>query len=514
MKPSPRLTAFYLLFGTCVALPARAEDSGAPTQASLGMDPQVPQAAALPGGMVPSYGRPADDQELRFDYHGFLTAPLRIGINTRDNPRPGQSSTVLHSPPVVPDDLETFSHTGVVPTPYVQLNLTYGNKLVTGNVSIVAKVPNASSGFFDPTAQLGVNDLFLSLHLPDIGKNMLFNVNVGAFSNRYGVMGEYDEGRYGTPLIARVNGVGENIAAAFAFGEATLLVEQGIQGQSNQAGSSITPDGWNGFADPNVGSSFADHVHVGVGYKGMATLGAHYLTAWSQDERATGVGGPDGSIHILAADLRLDLARFGHLYTAFAKTTAKSSRSVGRIVEVLNTKGGPGLIDNYLGPLSGGTGKLTTFGGQYDLSVGRLVSYPVPFSGDGPDIFVSLFSIFTHVQSDDKSRDPATGRKRYDGVSKLKYGVEGAYSILPWLAVSGRYDRVLPVVSEGHRSFAVISPRVIFRTGWQAHDQVVLQYSHWLDGSLTAVRTGYPPVEDPTAIPDTDMVSLAASMWW
>jgi hypothetical protein len=42
----------------------------------------------------------------------------------------------------------------------------------------------------------------------------------------------------------------------------------------------------------------------------------------------------------------------------------------------------------------------------------------------------------------------------------------------------------------------------------------VLQYSHWINGSLTTIRTGYPPREDPTAIPDEDMISLSASMWW
>ena len=48
----------------------------------------------------------------------------------------------------------------------------------------------------------------------------------------------------------------------------------------------------------------------------------------------------------------------------------------------------------------------------------------------------------------------------------------------------------------------------------QLGHQVVLQYSHWLNGSLTTVRAGYPPREDVTVIPDEDMVSLSASMWW
>ena len=77
-----------------------------------------------------------------------------------------------------------------------------------------------------------------------------------------------------------------------------------------------------------------------------------------------------------------------------------------------------------------------------------------------------------------------------------------------------RDDRVDPNVDEKRYSFAVISPRIIFHTGWQSTDQVVLQYSHWFNGSLTTVRVGEPPVEDPSVVPDGDMVSLAVRMWW
>ena len=97
---------------------------------------------------------------------------------------------------------------------------------------------------------------------------------------------------------------------------------------------------------------------------------------------------------------------------------------------------------------------------------------------------------------------------------KLKFGVEGTYSVLPWLALSGRYDRVTPDMDDQRYSFAVMSPRLIFRTGWDSHDQVVLQYSHWFNGSHTTVRTGSPPHEDLTVVPDENMISLSASMWW
>jgi hypothetical protein len=497
------------LAGCCFTLHAHA-DEPKPLEA-LSVDPASPQGASLPGGMAPAFGVPSDKaSDWRFDFHGMLTAPLRAGLNTRDNPRPGQSSTVLHAPPVVPDDLETFSHTGVVPVPFTQLNFSYGNDTVTGTVSILAKVDSVAAGFFDPSAQLGVNDAFVTLKLPHIGKDMLFRVNVGAFSNRYGAMGEYDLGRYSTPIIAKINGVGENIQAAFAFGDFSAVLEQGIQGLSNRPGGGITPDGWNGWADQRVGASFVNHLHAGISYQNRATLAGHYIHAFSQDDKAS-PGIPDGKIGILAADLRLSLSRFGHFYAAYAHTKASNAASVGRVVEVLNAKGGAGLEDNYFGSATAsgstnnGTGKLSTFGAEYSLSLGRLVSYPVQFTPDGPDALISLFGIYTKVESPDP---------RFDGIKKYKFGGEATYGFLPWLAVSGRYDRVTPNADDPTYSFAVMSPRLIFRTGWTSHDQVVLQYSHWFNGSHTSVRVGYPPREDVTVIPDEDMISLSASMWW
>jgi hypothetical protein len=497
------------------------------TEPALGMDPTTPQTAALPGGVTPAFGqRSQSEGEWRFDFHGLITAPLAVGIGDRTLVQPGQSGTTLHTPPGVPDDLETFSHTGVVPTTYAQLNFSEGTSLVSANMSILARQANASTSFLEPASQLGVNDLFVSI-LPRF-QRLRTEVLVGAFSSRYGSPGLYDEGRYGTPLIARVNGIGQRIGVRAGFGNWVLMAEEGLVGQSNKAGATVTPDVWNDFANPNEGSSFVAHGHLGARGFGVATLGLHYLHAWGQDDRAnnvvtgtamTAMGQPDAKLDIVGADLRVTAGRFGHLYAASSYVDAKHVATLSRIVQVLNTRGGPGLITNYLGPNSNGNGNMTIIGGQYDLSIGKLVSYPVPFSGDGPDLFVSVFGIITHVNSDDKLYDP-NGRY-YDGVTKWKAGVEGTYSVLPWLALSGRYDKV---VNDTHDDcggvpcssydFSVVSPRIILRTDWQATDQIVIQYSHWFNGANTLIRVGDPPLENITWLPDKDMVSLSASMWW
>jgi hypothetical protein len=345
----------------------------------------------------------------------------------------------------------------------------------------------------------------LNFRLPTLASHAHFEVNVGAFTNRYGVMGEYDEGKYGTPVIVRINGVGENAIAKFGMGNAVIELEQGIQGQLDKMPNDYLPSGWNGFADPNAGTGFVNHFHAGVGYLSTAALGVHYVSAWTQDDRASQGNQPDGKLRILGADLRLTTGNLGHLYVAAASTDARSVRSIGRIAEVLNTGSGRGLIDNYLGANSGGTGTLTTFAAQYDLSLKSVLVYPAVFAGTSPDLVLSLFGMQTHVTSKDPSADGAT---------KRKFGGEAGASILPWLAASVRFDRVMPAGNDNGQAFSIASPRLIFRTKWQSHDQVVLQYSRWIYGSNVRVRSGLPPAPDPVLSPDRDVLSIAASMWW
>jgi hypothetical protein len=482
--------------------------------ALMALDPTAPQAAALPGGTTPAYGQKSfNADEWRFDFHGFLTAPLNAGFNTRKDARPGQSYTTLHAPPVVPDDFETFSHTSVVPTTYAQLNFSESNGPVAAHVSVLARQANVSESFLEPAQQLGITDAFLS-YVPELGRSVRLRILVGAFTSRYGATGEYDEGRYGTPLIARINGIGELVSGRFRLGsQYTLLLEQGLQGQTNQPSGSITPDVWNNFANAETGATFVNHFHAGLNYRSLATVGLHLINAQSHDDHTANPLFPDGNVTVIAGDLRLTMGRYGHFYAALASTQANHARTVSQIIGILNTPGGAGLQNNYLGPDSAGgdgTGSLTTVGGQYDLSLGRLVSFPSPFRPDGPDVFLSFFGMYTKVSS----QVPLNGAMYGDGVSKLKFGAEATYSVLPWLAVSGRYDHVAPNMDNDGYTFAVVSPRVIFRTGWTATDQVVVQYSHWFDGGATIVRTGEPPMDAPLQVPDSDMLSIAASMWW
>jgi hypothetical protein len=476
----------------------------------LGLEPGAPQITNVAGGVMPSFGSPPEtDQDWRFDFHGLMYLPLRVGINQREAPvYIDQKETVLHTPPVVPGSFETFDYTGVSPDPWVQLNFSYGNPTVVATVIIAARtVQNADPAFFNAPDHIGINDAFFT-YRPRVHDAIHVNVNLGAFASNYGHMGEYDLGRQGTPMIARVSGMGATGTAIFDLEhDFQVVTEAGIQGQLTKTPVGIEPAAWNGYADPNVGSTFALHGHAALGYMGKAQLGIHYITAFAQDDRATPTTQPDGSISVFGLDARLTLGRFGHFYTGYGHTKADEARSVSGVIRVLNAPGGAGLADEYFGrdPEGRINGSLDALGAQYDFSLGNWLQYPGSFTGKSPDVVVSLFGIYAHANS------PV---QEYDGIGKLKYGAELGYSMLSWLALGGRFDRVLGNLDDDSQTYAVWTARAIFRSDFAAQDQVVLQYSNYQTGSGVAVKNGQPPARDYSVDPDDHVLSLMASIWW
>jgi hypothetical protein len=462
-------------------------------------EPLVPSAApSLPFGV-----RPAESRELVLDFHGYLLMPMEIGVHDRLDPVPGQSGTVFHTPPVIPQYQRGFEYVGVIPSPWGQLNFTYGNSIVSATTVLAAGTFTNAQSWFDVTNQLGVYDAYLTVNLTKpIG--IPFEINVGALTGRYGAMGAYDAGRYGTPLIGRTNMVGETITAAYPLGKFKFVVEQGFGGQLASAPTGLVPAGWNGFANPNVGATLLNQIHVGLAYSKLLQMGLHYMTAWSQDDQRPNGLIPDGRITTIGADAHLS-GQYGHLFLGIAHTQLINAGIVSGALEILNARGGgPDLIDGYLGPNSGGNGGLTTFGLQYDLSLSRALFGQV-YTGESPDVLVSLFGIGTGVTSQDPN---------FNNVLKLKVGAEVTYDFVSWMGVSERFDHVRLNNDDSRQAFSILSSRLLFHTGWKARNEIALQYSYFSDGINVYARTGFPPVIDPSYNPDAHVLSLIGSIWW
>jgi hypothetical protein len=495
--------ALCALAAPAPTLAAPGDKDDKPDLPRLGLDAGEPQVRSAPPA-IPFAIPPATSSEYVLDFHGYLLLPMNLGLHDREDPLEGQSGTVFHTPPLVPQNYRRFQYTGVVPDPWVQLNFTYGNSQLAGTVILAATSVTEAEAVYDPVRQLGVSDAFVTMNLTE-SVGTPFQLRVGAMTNRYGAMGAFDSGRYATPLIGRINSIGETVTAGFEVGESTAVVlEQGIGGQLGRMPAGFVPSGWNDFSDPNTGASFVSHLHGGISHAGLLQFGLHYITAWSQDDQNLDQSLPDGRITVLGADARLTAGRYGHLYLGGAYTQAVNSEVVSGIVEVLNARGGRELTAEYLGPDSNGDGSLMTFGMQYDLSLSKLL-YEKDYRGNHPDVLLSLFGIGTKIQSDDPD---------FDDVLKLKTGFEATYNLLSWFGVSGRADHVRLDHEFNRRAFNILTARALFHSGWLSRDELAIYYSHFIYGREVAVAQGYPPVDDLSLNPDRHVLGLSATFWW
>src|SRR5450432_299061 len=225
------LVGWLTLFALAAPAPALAQSADKDKLSDLprlGIDPAEPDVRSAPPATP--FGVPAASAENVLDFHGYVLLPMRLGLQKRTDPTPGQSGTVLHTPPYIPQDYRRFQYTGVMPEPWLQLNLTYGNATVAGTIVLASTAATEAEAFYDPVRQLGVSSAYVTL---DLSKQVgtPFQLRGGAMQNRYGAMGAFDSGRYATPLIARINAVGETATAAFKTSRATVVLEQGIGSQ-------------------------------------------------------------------------------------------------------------------------------------------------------------------------------------------------------------------------------------------------------------------------------------------
>ena len=222
-------------------------------------------------------------------------------------------------------------------------------------------------------------------------------------------------------------------------------------------------------------------------------------------------------VQVLGADVHLNMDHFGYLVVGASQTKVEHVRTINGVVQVLNSGGGRDLMDRYFGRNNNrGRGTLSLVGLEYHVSLGTLLRYPGEFWGEGPDLLLSLFGLYGQVKADDPARD---------GEKKLKFGAEGVYSVLPWLALAGRFDRSTPYLNQpdtplypnqNDNTFTVLTAKAVFRSDWQARETLTLQYSNYTyrsDYHLVTLNAGG-QVSSVTDEPDRHLVAIYGTLWW
>jgi hypothetical protein len=472
---------------------------------------------------APAVEEPATG-EWKFDVTGYFRAPLRFSwgppttqdLNTGAS---GNAGTQLRTPPLVPDaNYIDWRYTNSMVGPWTELNFHYGNDRVKATVQI-ASYNITDSGYRRLESNLGINEAFLSMTWPEfISENARLTLIAGAYTNRYGAAGRYDAGRYETYLFGRTHTAGFTATGDYDWNDWTGEAEGGFGGKlepipfygppvgngpMNNANQNLPA--WEPYPGPvPQESTFVAHGHLGAVFKKQVIIGAHLIYVFANDNERAGSyqGGTspswDGpgngnaksparqpqdqkpSIAIYGADVKLLGGVLGDGYLGYSHLSATNALYLADAIEVLHSFGGWQLHDNYFGPPGGVdqvTGSIDSVELQYSFSFGQLFHYPQAFWGDGPDLIGTVFGMFNHVHA-----PLAPGFS----LNKLKFGTEWTYVPLSWLGLGARYDVVEPNLDISGESFSVISPRIIFRTAFVTHEQVMIQYSRYFYGSSYA----------------------------
>jgi hypothetical protein len=560
--------------------------SGSSTSSSVG----AAEGASLTGAPDPTALGNGSGSDWRFSFHGFTRAPMRVGVGSRPQCPAGQmpgtsvspsggtmpmggaaqvpcagsnqSTVALHTPFVPDSQYLDWRYDRQQEYDWTELFFNYGNNLVTATVAVMAFGFSDAEyiAYTNASTQLGIAQGYLTIH-PDLGRHDLrLQAKIGSFWDKYGMAGEYDAGKYDTYMFGRTHQVGETISLEYDWNDLTFRLSHGLGTHSEQlaftplqAGLYTIPAG-NESNYP--GFTLLQHGHLGVSYKDMVAVDAHYLTSWAQDYRAVGFQNgqlTDGHIDIYGAEAKVKPGGGARVYLGYSHIQAENPQVVGPAVEAVHSLGGGnyeagnGVIDNFLGctvpGASPGTTSMNPAGGfcettqnsigaphgsvdnielEYDQSFGALyrkLKTGEGFWGDGWDVNLSIFGMYSAVSSSLKTADTGSILQG-DGVKKLKYGADLVVAPLKWLGFGVRGDFVQPTNVNASQNFTVISPKILFHTNWVTHEEITLWYSHYSYGSGVLPQAPNGTVNPNAGAPsgpfpaDENVIGLKGTFWW
>jgi hypothetical protein len=514
------------------------------TYQGLSLGPSVPRVGALPGGLTPGFGAPTPLTQWTFRWSGFLNDSFQSSIGQRMTTGAGQTSTVFHIPPQTVDEYASFLGTGTMPGQWIALNMAYGNPIVSANLSINTWNPTEPSTYYQIGSQNFINDAYLRFDIPALGP-VKTRALVGYFYSIYGGVGQYGLGMYTNPLIGLVRGVGENVVGEVQLTPTVrLLLEEGFMGNRNgKIPDGTIADSGNGGTNPSYPAAWIAHLHAGLVREGTPTLKVqlHLLTNWAQDDRVQCQNAsilapaglpcfdnptthevneayvPNGHLTVVGADASLTSATRGYLGLAASYTTGTAAYPL----RGLATFGGEGqpLTDRWWGTGTGGAGEMYAAGINYTLSLGRLLSAPLPFRSDGPDLLLNAGADLAYTTT---STQPVAGATvpgalpsdidQFNHRLRYKLGVDAFYTALSWMGVGVRVDRVAPSSKDSEQTFYVLAPRLVFKTSWVTHEAITLLYGKWFYGSNTHPDAS--SIVAPDGRLDDQLIALNVNMWW
>lgn len=496
-----------------VTVPPKGYIPGSRRALGLGLSPYAPRSPAPPGVTIPWSAPEQDDEGFTFNFGGYMSAAARLSKGSRPRATNDQYETTLHGLPQTVDVYGALQGTNAPPGSWVELRFDYGNSIVKSVVKLSTWKPSRGQNWIETSSQNWVNEAFLVFTPPPLG-DLTLRWTVGAFRNIYGGLGQYGVGQYNAAIIGSPFGLGETLTGQYALtDDLSLIVEHGIMGRAGKFAPGEGPNVWDHEPSASDPSGFVQHAHVGFSLTGEVPFagGFHYLSNWTQDERdqvddpktpfANERYRPDSKMDVYGVDFRMINNYLGNGAIAASYADIKNALWLSGM-NYFGSDSGELLTKRLLGQQGNGTGKVLVVGAEYNFSWGKFLWYPEAFWGDGPDLINSVFADVIKVKSEDQN---------FDGKLIYKLGTEATYRMLPWFAASCRYDHVAPNSKKKTETFDVVSPKLIFRSNWNSHEQVVLSYTRWFYGKDTH---GEAPNDYMPSELDNQMFALNFGMWW
>jgi hypothetical protein len=373
------------------------------------------------------------------------------------------------------------------------LNLQYGTRYVTAFASYYFRVNRPEYyGYSNPQQGPSFGLAYLLVTPEPIG-SLRLNFRIGGFVEVYAGPGQWGWGVFG-PLLG-LRGYGETSNGEWDLNrDVRLTFTHGLLAVPGVPADFARGD-YNGWIETGV-SAYVNHAHLGVVLKNQYTLRLHYAATYGTDERVLPqrtflqTAPADGQWNTYLAEARWQADPWGQVGVTGGLYDFQRAASVGDGTwwAVDWTQGSREMINKFLGPASGGTGKVAVIGAEYNFSVSRILWAPRSFNGDAPDLRIAIAGMLTRtVATADPIFKNMTGRyfgveTEYRATSMFSltfqaYGEDRDVGVASYgLPAGTTSDPSLYSIAPGHWTVYSLNPGIAFRTDWFSTDRIQLIY--------------------------------------
>jgi hypothetical protein len=457
-----------------------------------------------------------------FSMKGSIRAPLRVGFGPRNDGQPG---TEMHAlPRVVGLGSGDWNYVGLAPNASVGLAITVANPVVSG--TIIFNTSHLKDPSFPVIDDIGLDQAYLTFKFPSaFGNRGGIALMAGIFSERFGTSGPFQKssGYYSTYLFGRTHQAGESLTFDLDVSKKLeLILENGIGAKTETvpffANSQRSPEGppeadfFPGQQSQPYGSTFVHHTHAALLYDDYLRVAGHYLVSWSPDDNTLAVGKhiAPARLSVAGGDVHFDKELY-NLYLGYSHVDANNVYPLGDGVNVLHSGSGRALKLNYFGQKDRFTGITpSNFSGTIDTLLWQGMLRVAPLLGDpfgSRDLNLALYGMYNKAKSPKEDANDPTSFDIDD--DKLKFGADVDLSLLKFMSVGTRVDRVMPRLADTSDAYTALSPRVSLYTKWKSKEQVIVQYTHFFLGKNTVPGS---PYTDEYFHPDPDMLVVMGRM--